>query len=299
MKLDVYKVIISSLLVLSSVLMADTNKTQAGFRGVKYIPAPGLTQKTEVYKTIAKRELQMHFHFPKDWKASDNRPVMIFFFGGGWKGGSTQQFLIQADYFASRGIVTARADYRVKTKDGVSPNLCVEDARSAVRWLRANAAKLGIDTNKVIAAGGSAGGHLAFCTSIKQGLDASSDDKSISCIPQVMVLYNPALFKSSFSKAQERVAQGQMSMERLKKMSPLDHVDAKTPPALILFGTADKLKEGGDIYMKMANELGLRAEMYTADKQGYGFFNNQPWLDKTTEAVDKFLVSLAYIDAKK
>ena len=82
-------------------------------------------------------------------------------------------------------------------------------------------------------------------------------------------------------------------------MSPLDNLDAKTPPALILFGTADKLKEGGDIYMEMAKELGIRAEMYTADEQGHVFFNRQPWLGKTTAAVDKFLVSLGYTAAKK
>ena len=163
------------------------------FQGVKYIPAPGLTQKLRCIKKLVNVNCRCTSIFPK----TGRQVIIVQSWSFLWRrleGGSTQQFLFQANYFASRGIVTARADYRVKSRDGVSPDLCVEDARSAVRWLRANADKLGIDTNKVIASGGSAGGHLAFCTSIKQGLDATSDDKSISCIPQVMVLYNPALF---------------------------------------------------------------------------------------------------------
>ena len=91
------------------------------------------TRKTEVYAKRGDRELEIHLHFPQGWKATDKRPGMVFFFGGGWKDGSTGQFERQAEYFASRGMVTARADYRVKSRDGVTPDQCVEDARTAVR----------------------------------------------------------------------------------------------------------------------------------------------------------------------
>jgi acetyl esterase len=276
----------------------ENAKQEIGFRGQKYTPAPGVTQTTETYKTTAEKKLEITLHFPADWKAEDKRPVMVFFFGGGWKKGTTKQFLIQADYFASRGIVTARPNYRL-APDGVTPDKCVEDARSAVRWLRANAARLGIDSNKVISAGGSAGGHLAFCTSIQQGADDPKDDTTISCIPQAMVLYNPALFKSDSEMVKAAVAEGIMSAERLKLISPLDHVYKDTPPALILFGTRDGLKRGADEYLRLAKEVGIRAEMFTAEGENHGFFNTEPWLSKTTAEVDKYLVSLDYLDEMK
>jgi acetyl esterase/lipase len=223
---------------------------------------------------------------------------MVFFFGGGWKKGTNRQFLIQANYFASRGIVTARPNYRLGP-DGVTPDKCVEDARSAVRWLRANAARLGIDPKKVISAGGSAGGHLAYCTSIKQGPDDPNDDTTISCIPQAMILYNPALFYSDSDGVAAAVGRGTMSAERLKLISPLDHVDKDTPPALILFGTRDGLKRGADEYLRLAKKVGIRAEMFTAEGENHGFFNTEPWLSKTTTEVDEHLVSLGYLDEIK
>jgi acetyl esterase/lipase len=273
-------------------------KQEIGFRGQKYTPAPGVTQATEIYKTTAEKDLEINLHFPAGWKAEDKRPVMVFFFGGGWKKGTTKQFLIQADYFASRGIVTARPNYRL-APDGVTPDKCVEDARSAVRWLRANAARFGIDPKKVISAGGSAGGHLAYCTSIKRGADDRNDDPTISCIPQAMVLYNPALFYSDSEGVMVSVGGGTLSAERLKLISPLDHVDKDTPPTLILFGTRDRLKSGADVYLRLAKEVGIRAEMFTAEGENHGFFNTEPWLSKTTAEVHKFLVSLGYLDEMK
>jgi len=271
----------------------------AGYRGTLYAPAPGVTQRKEVYKTVDGMELAMHLHFPQGWKATDKRPVMIFFFGGGWKKGTTQQFIVQANHFAGRGIVTARADYRINTekRGGVLPDKCVEDARSAVRWLRANAAKLGIDPGKVISAGGSAGGHLAFCTSIKQSVDDPEDDLSISPIPQAMVLYNPGLFYADSVK--EHKLLGQLAAEKLKAISPLEHVDKDTPPAYILFGTRDYLKAGADEYLKIAKRVGIRAKMFTAEGQGHGFFNSEPWMSKTIPVVDDFLVSLGFLNKRQ
>ena len=150
-------------------------------------------KKEFVYKTIGERTLKMHVDFPPGWKKTDTRPVIVFFHGGSWKGGSVAAFSRQAEYFASRGLVCARADYRILSKDGVTPDKCVEDARSAVRWVRANDAELGIDPQKLITAGGSAGGHLAACAIIPESVETEDADLSISTNPQAMVLFNPVL----------------------------------------------------------------------------------------------------------
>jgi acetyl esterase len=127
----------------------------------------GITTKTEVYAVRGKRQLKIHLHYPDGWKAEDTRPSIIFFHGGSWSGGSPKKFLKQAEYFASRGMVSARAEYRVKSRDGVTPDDCVRDARSSLRWMKKNAEKLGIDPAKIVASGGSAGGHLAACMMIE------------------------------------------------------------------------------------------------------------------------------------
>jgi len=247
--------------------------------------------KTMTYKTIGDRELKIHIHYPPGWKASDTRPAIIFFFGGGWTSGTVGQFEPQAEYFAGRGLVAARADYRVKSRDGVTPDKCVEDARSAVRWMRRNAKELGIDPQKLIASGGSAGGHLAACMMIRNSVEAAGDDLSISTIPQAMVLFNPVL---NFDHEQ-MIGRINGDKQLARKISPTLHLDKNSPPALILFGTADRLKVFGDEYWQKAEALGVRADKYLAEGQGHGFFNRSPWTERTLIAADKFLASLGFL----
>ena len=249
------------------------------------------TSKAMTYKTVGDKELKIHIHFPPGWKGSDRRPAIIFFFGGGWTGGRVGQFEFQADYLAGRGMVAARADYRVKSRDGVTPDKCVEDARSAVRWMRKNSRRLGIDPKKLIASGGSAGGHLAACMMIAMSVEAEGDDLSISTIPQAMVLFNPVL---SFENEQIIGRLGD-NKHLARKISPTSHLDKNSPPALILFGTNDRLKVFGDDYWKKAEEIGVRADKYLAEGQPHGFFNRSPWRERTLIAADKFLASLGYL----
>jgi acetyl esterase/lipase len=243
------------------------------------------------YKTIGERELKLHVSYPPDWKPGDKRPAIVFFFGGAWRSGSIAQFESQADYLAKRGMVAARADYRIKSKDGVTPDECVEDARSAVRWMRKNSKQLGIDPDKLITSGGSAGGHLAACMMIPKSVEAKGDDLSVSTIPQAMVLFNPVL---SFEHEQ-MMERFNVDKEMAAKISPVKHLTKKSPPALILFGTNDKLIVHGKEYWKKAEGLGVRAEEFIADGQGHGFFNRSPWKERTLIAADKFLASLGYL----
>src|SRR5689334_14234480 len=85
----------------------------------------------QIYKKTEQADLSISISFPEDWKAGDKRPAIVFFFGGGWTQGSVQQFAPQSTYLAKRGMVAARADYRVKSRHQVTPDKCVEDAKSA------------------------------------------------------------------------------------------------------------------------------------------------------------------------
>ena len=71
-----------------------------------------ITSKSFTYKTIDKTKLEMAVDFPPDWKATDHRPAIVFFFGGGWTNGTIKSFETQASYLASRGMVAEQADYR-------------------------------------------------------------------------------------------------------------------------------------------------------------------------------------------
>ena len=104
--------------------------------------------------------------------------------------GSVAGQIPNAAWFRDQGIIGICADYRVKNRDGTTPLECIKDAKSAVRYIRINATVLGIDPNKIIVAGGSAGGHIAACTQIEGG-DELGEDLAISSKPNALVLHNP------------------------------------------------------------------------------------------------------------
>jgi len=242
------------------------------------------------YKKTPQGELAIHIHFPKDWAAEDKRPAIVFFFGGGWTGGTVEQFAGQAHYLASRGIMAARADYRVRSRHQTTPDKCVEDAKSAVRWLRKNAAKFGIDPNRIVASGGSAGGHIAACTSTVTGLDAEGEDTGVSCRPNLLILYNPVL-----NCADEQIALRMGSMDMAKRLSPNLHLSKNMPPAIVFYGTEDRFYSQGKEFLELSKELGNKVELYAAGGQPHGFFNRSPWHQQTTFLVDQFLARHGYL----
>jgi acetyl esterase/lipase len=161
------------------------------------VPTPNPTSlpgaDSRVYKTIGEVKLYLHIFRELNATKSEKLPAIVFFFGGGWNAGTVNQFVKRSEYLASRGMVAVIADYRVKSRHGVTPVECVTDAKSAIRWVRAHAADFGIDSNRIVAAGGSAGGHLAAATALAQGLDEKGEDVKISSAPNALALFNPAL----------------------------------------------------------------------------------------------------------
>jgi acetyl esterase/lipase len=241
-----------------------------------------------VYAKRAEGELTLHCFMPADWKATDKRPVIVFFFGGGWKNGAYTQFVPQAEYFAGRGIVAISADYRILNKHKTTPDKAIEDAKTAIRWVRANAGKLGIDPDKVIAGGGSAGGHLAAATALVEKFE-DKDDPKASCKPNALVLFNP------FLNGKGRTIAGSDGANIAEAMSPTLFLKKDAPPCILFYGTGDAMLDMGKEYAAKCKELGVTAELYTAADQPHGFFNREPWIHQTTRKADEFLAALGYL----
>ena len=130
-----------------------------------------------VYKEASGSKLILNVFYPKGHvPKKDKRAAIVFFFGGGWSGGNPAQFEPHCEYLASRGMVAMTADYRVKSRQGTPPFECVKDGKSAVRWIRKNSDKLGIDPKRLAAGGGSAGGHVAAATGTVPGLEEEGED---------------------------------------------------------------------------------------------------------------------------
>jgi acetyl esterase/lipase len=246
-----------------------------------------------VYKKTAEGELYLYVFQPQKGR-QQNRPAAVFFFGGGWNGGTPKQFEEHASYLASRGMVGIVADYRVKSRQGTTPFECVKDGKSAIRWVRVHAGELGIDPDRIAAGGGSAGGHVAAATATVPGLEEKGEDSSVSCRPNALLLFNPVYDNGPEGYGHERVK------ERYKEISPIHNIHKGTPPAIVFLGTKDTLipVATAEKYKQLMEQAGSRCDLHLYEDQPHGFFNRRKSEEhflKTVTEMDRFLESLGYL----
>src|SRR5262245_44988630 len=124
--------VITSFVIVFSLAQAGAGQEKKGAR--PYPPVlPG--SQVETYKTVGDTKLNLYIYNPDGHKPADKRAAIIFFFGGGWTGGSPGQFEQHCKHLASRGMVAITADYRVASRHQVKAVNCVTDAKSAIRYV--------------------------------------------------------------------------------------------------------------------------------------------------------------------
>jgi acetyl esterase/lipase len=260
--------------------------------------------KSETYRKVGDTELKVWIFDSRQKVTQQPLPAIVFFFGGGWVGGSPTQFEPQSRHLAGRGMVAIVADYRVKTRQNAKPADCVSDAKACVRWVRANASRLGIDPQRIAVGGGSAGGHLAASTATLPGLDTAQDDKSVSCLPDALVLFNPGTVMAPFPGLDLKGFGAGLDKAKFgcepTEISPLHHVKKGTPPTIIFHGKADTTVPYTTVekFAEVMKTAGNRCELIGYEGQPHGFFNKAKYAE-TLAATDAFLVSLGYLPAKK
>lgn len=258
---------------------------------------------TAAYKTTDRGDLNLYFFLPEGHTPDAATPAVLFFFGGGWNGGTPLQFQHQARHLADRGIVGITADYRTKKSHGVSPFECVADAIEAMRYLRAHADELGLDPERLGAGGGSAGGHLAvsLSTVTAEWLIPRPDDPT-GFRPDALVLFNPVYDNSPAPAGYGHDRVG----EKFRDFSPAHNLHAEMPPTLVLLGDRDPIipVATAERVRDEMTDLGVRSELIVYPGQRHGFFNyrrGQPdneMLRDTTRNMDDFLVSLGWLEPR-
>ena len=249
------------------------------------------------YKTVGDVQLKLHVFDPAN--NEKNRPAIVFFFGGGWNGGSPSQFYPHCRHLAEQGMVAISAEYRVKSRNNTTPFQCVQDGKSALRWVRSHAEELGIDPNKIAAGGGSAGGHVAAAVATVPELNEPGESTDISCVPNALVLFNPVYDNGPEGYGYERVK------DRYQEISPIHNLREGVPPAIVFLGTEDKLipVATGKSFQQKMQDVGSRSELILFDGEPHGFFNfgkgDGANYRKTVEAMDDFLASLGFLESTK
>jgi len=243
-----------------------------------------------VFAQPAGLELRLDLFVPR------RQPVrargIIYLHGGGWRGGSRRQFWRQAAHLATRDCVGACAEYRLAPEWTFPAQL--EDAQAAVRWLRRQAAELGVDPGRIGAVGGSAGGHLAALL----GTTDSPVD-GLSSRVQAVVAFNGVFDLTRLLEAPEQPRSAVWGLlggrpEQAAAASPYFQADARAAPALLLHGTADQVVpfEQARAYAERLRALGVRAELYAEPGASHGFFNRTPYYQRTLPVIERFLLEV-------
>lgn len=179
-------------------------------------------------------------------------------------------------------------DYRVKRRQGTTPFESVKDARSAMRYVKNHSDELGINANKIVAAGGSAGGHLAACSAIINKINEGNDDLSVSAKPMALVLFNPVVDTGKKGYGQEKLA------GREFELSPVHHIETGVPATLIMHGKDDTTVPYENVvrFKSVMEQEGNSCKLKGYKKQKHGFFNysrNPKCFKKTLSRTEKFL----------
>lgn len=239
-----------------------------------------------VYKHVQQGDLRIRIYEPDS--SGELRPAVVFYFGGGWKKGNLDQFKTHSEHLARHGMVAACAEYRVSDLHGTTPIECVEDGRSAYRWLKKHALDFGINPSRIAAGGGSAGGHVALCVSLADDVNATSDDLSVTCDPKLLVLFNPVCDVLSRGNhfGNEEIA---------SSISPLHLVKSQIQPSTLCYGSADRMIKEGRAFVQRSRDLGVESELFVAEGEKHAFFNHSPWLESTTDVMHHFLHRHGYV----
>lgn len=279
------RISLSIIIALLLLVVSGYSQERKDLRKYEYSPDTIIT-----YKTVDTTHLQMEVFFPSEEAIEETNSAILFFFGGGWMGGKTSQFAPQAEYYSSKGYVTFLVDYRVRSRNNTTPFESVMDAKSAMRFVKSHAEQFNIDSSRIIACGGSAGGHLAASTALISGYNDVLDDTTISPVPEALILFNPVIDNGPNAYGYERIGDSYPSF------SPIHNIRKNAPPTIIFIGTNDKHIpiETIENYRHKMDSVGSSCEVKVYEGQEHGFFNYwfPEYFEKTIIELDLFLAEI-------
>jgi acetyl esterase/lipase len=297
--------------VIDSGLLGPVTLTPKHYRKVEFKPVAGAAYEPVVlpmeaaspgqpligefvYRKVGDAELKMKVWYPPTWKPGGPKlPTTVFIFGGGWYMGGTSQFNMLGPYLSNRGMIVLAPEYRTHL-DGMPPNICLEDAKSAMRYIYKHADELSIDADRVAAGGISAGGHLAAATAFCDGFNSPGDDLSLPVKPKALVLFVPVIDNGPGGFRHVHVK------NYWEGFSPLHNIREGAPPTIFITGDQDEYSPIETVrrYKAEMDKVGGRCELIVLEGGTHAAPLSAEFQQRSLAEMDSFLVSIGYLPAQ-
>ena len=263
--------------------------TFAAWVASEYRVSPSIT-----YKVASNADQKLDVYWHRERLAP--RPTVIYIHGGGWVGGSKEASLLYVAPYLDMGFNVVNVEYRLG-RVARAP-AAVEDCRCALRWVIRNAEDYGIDPDRLVVTGRSAGGHLSLTTGML-ATSAGFDAECISAVePRVAAVINyygiTDVADLMAGKPNEKsYAVSWLGSQRGRKeiadsVSPIHHVRKDLPPILTIHGDDDKIvpySHAVDLHNRL-DAAGAQNELLTVPGGGHGGFSREEveTIDRTIRA---------------
>ncbi|SHN24729.1 Acetyl esterase/lipase [Duganella sacchari] len=239
----------------------------------------------QIYAQYGARCMQLDVYAP----AGERLPVVVLVHGGGWKAGYRSEFVPMALRLAQQGYAAVTISYRLSGEARYPA--AVQDVQAAVRWVRAHAAQLHIDPQRIALAGGSAGGQLATLAGVTgEGVKAIINIDGLSDFTSELARQyeddpnkNPSSAGAWFGgRYAEKAA-------LWREASPIQYVRAGMPPILFIGSGQPRFSAGREEMMAKMAQAGVASDKVILPDTPHSFWLFDPWLQPTVDASVAFL----------
>lgn len=251
------------------------------------------------YARYGQREMQLDLYRPKERGAP--QPAIVCIHGGGWYKGDRSSMTNLAEALAARGYVTVTISYRLSGEAKFPA--AIQDCKAAVRWLRANAEKFGIDTEHIGVTGLSAGGHLTALLTTSNGApelegDGGNGDQSSNVqagvamgaqsdleserIRDLSSKPNDPFYRTFLGAPQSEIP------DTYALASPRHHLDKADPPLLFMSGELDDPSTHADGAREDLEKLGIPTGYVAIPNAPHAFLGRQKSFDICVDTCDEF-----------
>lgn len=262
-------------------------------------PPEGMRAELDIiYGKTPEQELKLDIYRPIT--GGDKLPGCVLVHGGGWVKGDKEKFRPLAIALAEKGYVVANVEYRLGPE--AKYPAAVQDCSLAVRFLRANARRFGVDPKRIGAWGGSAGGHIVGLLAaapehprfLTADLAETSAAVQATCIMAGPTDLTGAAFVENLRRAKEKSSSFQWfgklyddAPDIYWEASPTTHFSKSTGSILFLTGALDN-PERDAAGMEKLKSLGVPSPQVILEGAKHGCWMRRPWFEQCVDATDAF-----------